>query len=587
MSFRRSVDLISQRLGTVTLEPAGPVVAGSIGQWILVYTVGSYGVDEHGTIKLVHRLASDWQNPQFDQPAEPAYTTVTTAGQVKLGISYRKKAYQRPWTSGLVIDVYDGCLVPGDTVTITLGDQSQGSAGIRAQTFQESVHEFRVLVDPTNAHIMQPLPTSPQFPVVAGPPVELVCIVPSQAVVGEPVEISVKGQDVWINPTPAPDGISLNWIGSGEATIEGRRLTIHSPGVGYVAVSVRFGSARLSCRSNPITAFEQPPPLKKYWGDLHAQTASTVGTGTEAEYFTFGRDVARLDFTSHQGNDFQINDELWQHLNETVQAFHEDGRFVVFPGYEWSANTPAGGDRNVFYREEGLPIFRSKHWQIETSEDKQTPAHPANVLFERIRQQVDPDKVLLAAHVGGRYADIRRYFDQELNPLVEVVSCWGVFEWLLWDAFDMGYIVGVMGNSDGHKGRPGAEGPGAGQFGIVNGLTCVLAESLTREAIFAALKARRCYSTTGPRIDLSFEIIDRQMGSVVSLQGRAAVRASVKGAAPLESLTLYRGKEAIKSVQPTVFAACLQPHSHQLARESHPRTGPAGYLGRHYPSGRR
>jgi hypothetical protein len=36
---------------------------------------------------------------------------------------------------------------------------------------------------------------------------------------------------------------------------------------------------------------------------------------------------------------------------------------------------------------------------------------------------------------------------------------------MLWDAFDMGYVVGVMCNSDGHKGRPGAEGPGAGQFG--------------------------------------------------------------------------------------------------------------------------
>mgnify|MGYP007059559963 CR=1 FL=1 len=73
----------------------------------------------------------------------------------------------------------------------------------------------------------------------------------------------------------------------------------------------------------------------------------TVGTGTESEYITFGRDVARLDIASHQGNDFQMDDDYWAHLNRTVADFHEDGRFVVFPGYEWSANTPAGGDRNV------------------------------------------------------------------------------------------------------------------------------------------------------------------------------------------------------------------------------------------------
>ncbi len=252
-----------------------------------------------------------------------------------------------------------------------------------------------------------------------------------------------------------------------------------------------------------MTVYKRLPVLKRYWGDLHAQTSATVGTGTEEEYFTFGRDVARLDFTSHQGNDFQMTDKDWQRLNDTVRDFHKDGEFVVFPGYEWSANTPAGGDRNVFYREEGLPIIRSKHWQIsETPKTELTPAHPADVLYERIRQHVDPDKVLLGSHVGGRYADIRQYFDQELGPLVEVVSCWGVFEWLLWDAFEMGYIVGVMCNSDGHKGQPGAEGPGAGDFGINNGLPCVLTDSLTRESIFAALKARRCYGTTGPRIDL-------------------------------------------------------------------------------------
>ena len=47
-----SPDLVSQRLGVVSLEPTGPVIAGSLGQWRLVYTVGSYGMDEGGTIKL-------------------------------------------------------------------------------------------------------------------------------------------------------------------------------------------------------------------------------------------------------------------------------------------------------------------------------------------------------------------------------------------------------------------------------------------------------------------------------------------------------------------------------------------------------
>src|SRR5690606_14505380 len=109
-------------------------------------------------------------------------------------------------------------------------------------------------------------------------------------------------------------------------------------------------------------------------------------------------------------------------------------------------------------------------------------------------------------------------------------------------------------NSDGHKGRPGAEGPGAGQFGIGGGLTCVLAEALTRSAVFSALHERRCYGTTGPRIDLDFSVDGQPMGSEITARGPVQVRASVRGTAPVESLLLYRGREVIHVEQPAAFA---------------------------------
>lgn len=541
---------ISQRLGTVRLDPPGPVEAGAVGTWTLTYTVGRYGIDEGGTLKLSQRFAADWEVPQFDQPDAPGYTTVRTDGNARLRPYYHTKAHERPWMKCLVIDVYDGSLAPGDTVTITLGDTSQGSPGIRAQTFQESAHEFRLLVDPTNASVAVPLPTSPRFPVVAGPPAGLICLLPSQAVVDEPVAVFVKGEDPWGNPTPAPADVELAWEGDAHVTVADGQLTGHSPGSGWLIA--RAGPLR--CRSNPVTFHQQAPALQRHWGDIHAQTAGTVGTGTEEEYFRFGRDWARLDFMSHQGNDFQIDDDYWRHLNETVARFQQDGQFVVFPGYEWSANTPAGGDRNVFYRREGLLIFRSSHWQIpHVPEDALSPAHPADELFRRVRAEVAAEDVLLAAHVGGRYADIRGYFDEEIGPLVEVLSCWGVFEWMLWDAFEKGYTVGVMCNSDGHKGRPGAEGPGAGEFGIRGGLTCVLAPELSRDALFAALKARRCYGTSGARMDLQFTIDGQPMGSVLDVGQTAQARAAVRGAGPLESLILFRDREPLAVARPQAF----------------------------------
>ena len=325
-------DIISHRLGTVTLAPSGPVVAGSIGQWTLVYTVGSYGIDEGGTLKLSQRFASDWQTPQFDQPTEPAFTTVTTNGPAKLRPYYHKKAHERPWMKCLVIDVYDGN-------PFARRDRHHHAGRARARShpasgpkpFRSLAHEFRLLIDPTNASLARRLPTSPKFPVVAGPPVEMVCLVPSQVEVGQTIEIFVKGQDVWGNPTPPPAGLDLGWLGRPDVLLEGSNLTLQSPGSGYVIATAHGDSGQFTCRSNPITAFADSPPLKKYWGDLHAQSDATVGTGNEAEYFTFGRDFARLDFASHQGNDFQMTDEDWQRLNNVVSDFHRDGSFVVFP----------------------------------------------------------------------------------------------------------------------------------------------------------------------------------------------------------------------------------------------------------------
>ena len=126
---------------------------------------------------------------------------------------------------------------------------------------------------------------------------------------------------------------------------------------------------------------------------------------------------------------------------------------------------------------------------------------------------------------------------------------------MLWDAFDKGFIAGVMCNSDGHKGRPGAEGPGAGQFGIANGLTCVLAEAKTRKAIWEALKSRRCYGTTGARIDLKFEVDGKPMGSVIETAAPdACLFAEVCGTGPIESLEVFEGKKVIHTVRPKAFS---------------------------------
>jgi hypothetical protein len=127
--------------------------------------------------------------------------------------------------------------------------------------------------------------------------------------------------------------------------------------------------------------------------------------------------------------------------------------------------------------------------------------YTANELFRAL----EGEDAIVVAHVGGRYADIKQAHDGRIERAVEVHSTWGTFEWMLHDAFEQGYRVGVVCHSDDHKGRPGATRPGASSFGAIGGLTCYFMPELTRDALFDALRSRRHYGTTGARIfvDLS------------------------------------------------------------------------------------
>src|SRR5262249_58015867 len=104
---------------------------------------------------------------------------------------------------------------------------------------------------------------------------------------------------------------------------------------------------------------------------------------------------------------------------------------------------------------------------------------------------LEGEDAVVIAHVGGRYADIKYAHDGRLERAVEVHSSWGTFEWLLHDAFDMGFRVGVVCHSDDHKGRQGATRPGASTFGAIGGATLCLLPEPPPHAPFSGARQRR------------------------------------------------------------------------------------------------
>ncbi len=497
---------LPEHMGSIRLSPAGPFVAGSHAELTLIYTAGTFGIDDTGMVKISWRTTSDMAKPQFDKPQAANFTTVEASNGAKLEVWFDRLNI-RPYANTLLIRVGRGYLRKGDTLTIRFGDKRQGSPGWRLQTNVEKRVELRTSIDAFATYEFCELPEQPAFDLTPGPAATWKAIAPSLVAVGEPFRLALVAEDIWGNPTDQADQVL-----SLEASMPVRGLpttvTIKPGDMPHIISNLTasaeghldiraMADGKEILRANPISVAKEIP-LKRYWGDLHGQSGETIGMGSAEDYFKYARDLACVDIVGHQGNDFQITDTFWKKLNGLTAAFDEPGTFVCVPGYEWSGNTGMGGDRNVFYRHEDRPIRRSSHILVDgqTSTDA---IYTADKLFEAL----EGEDAVVIAHVGGRYADIKFAHDGKLERSVEVHSSWGTFEWLLHDAFEKGYRVGVVCHSDDHKGRPGATRPGASSFGAIGGLTCYSMPELTRDALFTALRQRHHYGTTGTRMSIS------------------------------------------------------------------------------------
>ncbi len=522
--------------GSASIEPYGPVVAGSFQCIIFTYTAG-HPIDDTGYLKIVFRHVGDFGTPQFDSPTAANYCTVTTNGDCHIEPRWDPKGHTRPWGQSLLLKVMNGFLKEGEKIIITFGDRSGGSPGWQMQTFCEDSFEFKTLVDPIATYEFKEIMKSPTLSVIPGQPSRAVCIAPSQIIANKDFYYYLKLEDQWGNPTDKP-------------------LKIHHTGfskIGINSVTISDEKTKLLAESNPIETLEEEELLHPYWADFHGQSEETVGSNSIQDYFAFAHDYALIDIAGHQGNDFQISDDFWDTINETTRKFYQPDSFVTFPGYEWSGNTPLGGDRNIFFRSEGGQISRSCTDLLQEKQSAYANSPTVLELFEKLRGQMSG--AFAFAHVGGRYADITMH-DPEIELAVEIHSDWGTFEWLLEDALKLGYRIGICANSDGHKGRPGASYPGASKFGSLGGLTCVLATRLERESIFDALKARHCYATTGNRSLVKVYIImdngqRAMMGDIVSYEyGKALLSVNITGTAPIESVEIRNGLDTIGTFRP-------------------------------------
>jgi hypothetical protein len=516
-------------------------VAGLPGRWTIVYEAGPLGIAEGGMIFLQVSPFWGWSTPQTQWPRSFGYTEVSTAAEgVELGA-------QTLGEQLLGIAVGGRALERGERVRIVYG---AGEEGAVADRFAEHRSHFWIAVDGDGDGVRKILADSPAVDVAPGPPARLLLLLPSTARPGEAVRLTAAVVDALGNAgvdfagrvrlaagagsaaVDHPSGLDFTAADRGRLTVE---VTPREPGVVRLEGEGPWG---LEAESNPVQVSLEGARI--LWGDLHNHSNYSDGSGQPEELFLYARDVAALDVVSvtdhdHWGMRFlDQRPDMWEEIKSLAERYDEPGRFVTLPGYEWT--NWVHGHRHVLYFGDRaaageLRLFSSLDPEYETPQQ----------LWAALRGR---PAITVAHHSAGGpvSTDWSIPPDPELEPVTEIVSVHGSSEALdspsliyspvpgnfVRDALDRGYRLGFVGSSDSHDGHPGL----AHLASPTSGLVAILAEEATREAVYEALRRRRVYATSGPRIVLRAVFGGHPMGSEIPVGGGDAGVAADPPAVP-------------------------------------------------------
>lgn len=528
-------------LGALTAESLGPFEARTHATLRQTWTVGTHPVETGGGLWIARHFNANFGTFQTRDPAAAGYITVSTSDDDadlvvdSIMASGPHGGFRAPQPA-ITFTLAAGRLDPGATVTVTYGDTSGGGPGLMMPSTSGARMPLPLYVDLDGSREWRPLPLQPF--VVRGTAVAGVHgFAPSIVEPGERFELSVRAEDRFFNRAvgsiPAIEVLVNGEVRArtpaGEEAITVLEMAL--PDEGVHRITLRSVDNTIRGDVNPILVTSDPEH-RIYWGDTHGHTGYAEGIGTLDFFMQFARDDARLDFVTHSEHDVWLDADEWRQTEEASLTYDEPGRFIPFLGWEWTRHTRFGGHHNVLFRSPGA------HELVSSLE------HPVlSELYQGLREIYDADEVLVIPHAHNP-GDARQS-DPLLEPLIEVMSMHGTFEWFMRSYLSNGHQVGFVAASDDHLSHPGYSAPNRNSLAQRGGLGAVLAPRHTRDALFDAMKTRRTYATTGDRLILDVTLNGVGMGQRADYDTTRRLEGRVIGTAPIESIVLFKNDEPV------------------------------------------
>lgn len=259
--------------------------------------------------------------------------------------------------------------------------------------------------------------------------------------------------------------------------------------------------------------FTAPYPL--YFGLLHAHTGLSSGQGSVSEAFTHAANVDGLDFfavTDHSNSfdnagagsltaDGSSLSTDWAAGKDAVKAV-TDETFLGLFGFEMSWEAISGLGH--------IATFGTPGWVSRDQQSFQNPATALESYYQALTEV--PGSVSQFCHPGDDWGDFelfghyREEYDDVIH-LLEVASGEEEPSWAQYPkALDAGWHVAPSISQNNHN----------GSWGDANAVrTVVLAESLTEESLFDAIRHHRVYATEDQDLHIYYELNGEPIGSVL------------------------------------------------------------------------
>lgn len=551
--------------------------AGEIGTWKFQYTT-ALPLPKGATLKFDLQSPGryiDWEPPEVDLNLEENIIYL----QLEKGEIIAAEEVETPES---IVPQYEFTLPSplkvGEKITIVMGAHPKSrkkEVGNRAQLTLQRRRPFLLYIDPKGKGNYGD-PEIFTMDIRGNILTTIQILTPSFVAKNKRFDVTVRFEDEYGNLTnfAAEDTLidlsyehlreNLNWKLFVPETgfVMLPNLYFNEPGI--YKIKLRNLKSRQTFISAPIKCFNEND-RNLFWGLLHGESERVDSIENIENCLRYFRDDQTLNFyavSPFEGVE-ETSNEDWKLITQNISEFNEEERFVALLGCQYVGEPSKEGARHIIFSKDGKALFRQKESKYSS--------------LAKIYKSSSPKEMIsIPTFILGKGSS----FDfKEFNPaferVVEIYNAWGSSEMTKKEGNSrpisgkIGEAVeGSLRQALNQNCRFGFVAGGLDDRGIYSefydsdqmqyspGLTGVICEKFTREAIFNALYNRHCYGSTGERIIVGFYIAGHPMGSELSTEKKPglAVNRHISGyvatTADIKTIEIVRNGEVLHTFTP-------------------------------------